>query len=327
MPPAAAHIEPVRPARLGAPGLTRGSDAPRAASGRPRPGAVRARRLIAAAGLAVGLAGGLFAGPAAAECGTGDAPCAVGGAFGDGAYHVLTPPGDGPFPGAMVLHGYGGQAAVVMRTPVMVEALLARGYAVIAPQGAARREGDKGGAWNAFGAEERRDDVAFLNAVAADAASRFRIDRGRMMLAGFSGGGMMTWRVACAAPASFAAYAPIAGLLWRPLPESCAGPVRLFHIHGWSDPVVPLEGRAVAGGRVVQGDLFRGLDLLRETNGCEGDDPDGFLVEGPFMIRRWTDCAPGSALEFALHHGGHLAPAGWGDLVADWFEALGIEPS
>ena len=43
MPPAAAHIEPVRPARLGAPGLTRGSDAPRAASGRPRPGAVRAR--------------------------------------------------------------------------------------------------------------------------------------------------------------------------------------------------------------------------------------------------------------------------------------------
>lgn len=299
----------------------------------PRPAIARSKTIrpaLARLGAALGLGlllGAAAAGPAAAECGPDEAPCFVGGEYGDGVYHVLLPSGPGPFPGALVLHGYGGQAGVVIRTPVMVDTLLARGFAVVAPQGAPRREDDKGGAWNAFGAEERRDDVAFLNAVAADASSRFGIDRGRMILAGFSGGGMMTWRVACAAPASFAAYAPIAGLLWRPLPESCEGPVRMLHIHGWSDPVVPLEGRSVAGGRVVQGDLFRGLDLMREANGCARDDPDGYGMTGPFMRRSWTDCAPGSALEFAMHPGGHVAPEGWGALVADWFESLGIDPS
>lgn len=93
----------------------------------------------------------------------------------------------------------------------------------------------------------------------------------------------------------------------------------MLHVHGWSDPVVPLEGRAVANGRIVQGDLFRGLDAIRAANGCARDDPDGYGARERFLVRRWTDCA-GGALEFALHPGGHVVPPGWADLALDWLE-------
>jgi polyhydroxybutyrate depolymerase len=223
----------------------------------------------------------------------------------------------------MFLHGWGGRADATIATPEIVEPLLAAGWAAIAPQGVPRRPGEAGGRWNSRASADTRDDVAFLNAVAEDAAARAGLARDRMILAGFSGGGMMAWRQACDAPESFRAYVPVAGLLWRPLPEDCAGPVRMLHLHGWSDPVVPIEGRAVAGGRLVQGDLFAGLDLMRRANGCGRDDPDVYGAEGAFLLRAWSEgCDPASALAFALFPGGHRVPEGWAALALDWEAAL-----
>lgn len=261
----------------------------------------------------------LVALPAAAQsCGGPDAPCEIAG----GLYHAAAPEGaaSGPRPAVVFLHGWGGRGENVIRNGGMVNRALERGYVVLAPQGTPRRQDDAGGSWNSFGSGEKRDDVAFLQAVADDAVGRHGVDRGRILLAGMSGGGMMTWRVACDAPEAFAAYAPIAGLLWRPLPDACAGPMRMLHTHGWADPVVPIEGRSVAGGRITQGDLFAGLDLLRRAMGCARDDPDGYAASGAFLIRRWTDCAPGAELALALHPGGHTIPRGWVDLALDWFE-------
>lgn len=266
-------------------------------------------------------------GAAQPSCGGAQTPCAVAG----GVYHIIAPEGPGPHPAAVFLHGWGGSGAGQIKNRGLVGSLLARGYAVIAPTGQPRGQtggqGRSGHRWNSYGdprwSAGLRDDVGFLADVADDAAARFGLDRERMLLAGFSGGGMMSWRVACDQPDAFAAYAPVAGLLWRPLPARCAGPVRLLHTHGWADPVVPLEGRRVGGGALGQGDLFAGLALLRASNGCQRSDPDFYDFTGPFWRRGWTDCAPGSALEFALHDGGHRVPAGWSDLALDWFEATG----
>lgn len=253
----------------------------------------------------------------AADCGAPDAPCALE----DGIYHIQTPQSAGPYPAVMFLHGYGGRAEGTIRNRGFIGGLIKRGYAVIAPQGLPRRPGDKGGAWNSRDRGNGRNDVAYLATVAQDAAARHGIDRDRILLAGFSGGGMMAWRVACDAPGTFAAYAPIAGLLWRPLPAECAGPMRMQHTHGWSDPVVPLEGRTVGSG-ITQGNLFFGLDILRDANGCVKDKPDQFDKTGDYLIRRWTSCTEGTALEMALHPGGHAVPKGWSALALDWFEAL-----
>ncbi|MFN3643677.1 MAG: alpha/beta hydrolase family esterase [Gemmobacter sp.] len=260
----------------------------------------------------------LGAGAAAAGCGDAAAACTVAG----GAYHIALPGAPAGAPAVMFLHGAGGSGATVLRHAGMVAAMRARGYAVIAPDGMARA-GRFGAGWSFHpGVPGARDEAAFLQAVAADAAGRFGIDRARVLLAGFSVGGSMTSYVACAVPGAFAAYAPVGGGFWRPHPGHCAGPVRLFHTHGWRDTTVPLEGRILGGGAIAQGDIFRGLEIWRAANGCTQMRPDGFRQTGPFLHRVWTACAPGSALEFALHPGAHAVPEGWAPMVLDWFEAL-----
>ncbi len=254
----------------------------------------------------------------ALACGEAQTPCEIEGGF----YHAEAPAGEGPHPAVIFLHGWGGRGVGLVRNRGLVEALNTRGYAILAPQGMPRRPGDGGGSWNVRQNPAARDDIAFLASVAEDAVERFDIDPDRVVLAGFSLGGMMVWRVACSAPETFAAYTPIAGLLWRPLPQECEGPVKLHHTHGWSDPVVPLEGRIVGSG-IQQGDVFAGLTILRAAAGCTTDAPDGFDRRDAYQIRRWTGCGEGAWLEMALHPGGHAIPKGWAALALDWFEKAG----
>lgn len=249
---------------------------------------------------------------ASSACPGDGAPCDLP----QGAYRALAPEG-APRGIVLFLHGWGGRADAVLAQPASA-ALRDRGYAVVAPQGEPRRPGDPGGSWNSALRDGRRDDVAFLRAVVADAKARF--GAAPVLAAGFSGGGMMVWRLACAAPDSADAYAPVAGLMWRPLPAACEGPAPLLHTHGWTDAVVPIEGRTVGGGALTQGDLFAGLALMRAANRCADDAPDAHDAADDFLRRDWSDCA--APLTLAMHPGGHVTPEGWADLALDWFEGL-----
>lgn len=256
-----------------------------------------------------------FPSPALAACGPAPAPCEIAG----GHYHLRLPAESGGAPVLMFLHGYGGRGGATIDNPRIAAPFLARGYAVIAPDGV---EDPASGVrrWNFGRRPAARDDRAFLRAVLADAGRRFGVDTGRVLLAGFSNGGFMTTYIACETPDAFAAYAPVSGGFWRPHPAACAGPVRLLHTHGWTDVVVPLEGRPLGGGRFLQGDIFAGLERFRAASGCAGPMPGATGTEGAFWTRRWTDCAPGGALGLALFPGGHAVPEGWADMAADWFE-------
>lgn len=241
----------------------------------------------------------------------------------DGSYHVRMPDAATAPPAVMFLHGYGGMGTWTIRKDDLVEPLLARGYAVIAPN-ALPMEGRRGGRWAFYpGRPKARNELGFLQDVRADAAARHGIDPDRVLLAGFSNGGFLVTYIACDAPDSFTAFAPVAGAFWRPHPDACTpGPVRLFHTHGWQDTMVPLEGRPLGNGQFVQGDVFRTLEIFRAANGCAYDTPDTTRATGIFLRRRWSNCAPGGDLELALFDGGHGVPEGWGDLVIDWFEGL-----
>jgi len=252
----------------------------------------------------------------AATAGCNGAPDACTSA--NGTYHIVMPPGrDDPMPAIMFLHGHASEGLGTLSNTGMVDVMLQRGYAVIAPDGQPRK-GASGRSWGFHpDRPSRRDETAFLIEVADDAAARFGLDRERILLAGFSIGGSMTSYVACSVPGAFAAYAPVAGSFWRPHPESCAGPVRLFHMHGLADRTVPMAGRQIAPG-FMQGDVLEAMEIWRATNTCPDVPPA--VRQGIYSVQRWNRCAPGADLELALHAGGHAIPNGWAEMALDWFE-------
>lgn len=253
-----------------------------------------------------------------AGCADEPGPCEIAG----GSYHIVLPKAEHP-PVLVFLHGHGGEGAGPINNERLVAPLQARGWAVIAPDGAIRPAGTGKRSWNFFPGWEGRDEAAFLDAVTEDAVARFGLDPNRVVLGGFSAGAFMVNYLACATPDAYSAYVPVSGGFWRPQPEVCNGPVRLLHTHGWNDPVVPLEGRILGAGRFQQGDIFAGLELWRSANGCLDHKPDSYSVTGPFQRRVWASCDPGGVIEFALFPGGHMVPEGWADMMIDWYEALG----
>jgi polyhydroxybutyrate depolymerase len=239
-----------------------------------------------------------------------------------GEYRIALPAGIEHPPAMLFLHGWGGSAEGIMQDRGMIEALAARGYALIAPDGVASRHMLGKRTWDVLRRPDwPRDDVAFLSEVIADSAERHGVDRDRILLAGFSNGGTMVWNAVCLAPGLARGYAPVAGALWEPMPERCAGPVDLMHAHGWTDRVVPLEGRPLGDGSIVQGDVWKSLAILRAAAGCANLQPDEATAAGDDWQRRWTGCAGGSVV-LQLHPGGHMIPKGWLARTLDWFEAL-----
>lgn len=195
----------------------------------------------------------------AAACGP-DTDCMVG----DRYYRIAMPQGhDGKTPvGAIVFaHGYQGSAAGIMRNKTLRRTVSDLGVALIAVKSV-------GMDWNLPHSprnttRDGSEEFKYIDAVIADASSKFAIDTDKMMATGFSAGGMMVWNLICARSDTFAGFAPMAGTFWLEAPKTCAGPVaNVIHIHGATDRTVPLAGRAVAG--THQGDVMKTLAMYQE---------------------------------------------------------------
>lgn len=257
----------------------------------------------------------LSASPAVAGCGGDAAACQIA----TGEYHAVLPADPKNAPVVVFLHGAGSHGGAVLRNSGLVEGITDRGYALLAPTASRKFGNGNGTSWNFYPAWEGRDETAFLKSVVDDASDRLGTSPDRVLLAGFSAGAFMVTYLACDTPDAFDAYAPVAGGFWEPQPDSCAGPVDLFQTHGWQDGVVPLEGRSLGGGRYQQGDIMAGLDLWRDTNQCDQQNPETFEMTGDFWRRSW-ECD--TRMDMVLFPGGHRVPQGWSDMVLDWFEAL-----
>ena len=280
-----------------------------------------ARRWLLPALALLAATGAAAAGGPAAACGGADDPCTTP----LGAYHVVLPEraAGARVPAFVYFHGAGGSGRTIADA-AFAKALAARGYAVIAPDGLMRPGSRFGPGWS-FRPDgpQQRDEMVFAREVIADATARFALDPARIVLTGYSIGGSLVWYLACADHTVAAAYAPYAGGFWRPQPTECDGPVKLLHTHGWRDQTVPLEGRPLRGGAILQGDIYEGLATWRAANGCDLLRPDVFDTAGRYWKRRWTSCDRGAALELALWTGGHEPPdAEWAEMAADWVEEV-----
>jgi len=247
-------------------------------------------------------------------CGGSNAPCTVPG----GTYHMAMP-NEAPKGIVIHLHGAGATGQQMLRSG-MGRAAVARGFVFVAPDGYhPGMRFERNWSVRATNSSFAKDDAVLLRAVLDDVRGRTGLGDARVMLTGFSRGGSMVWDMACHDPGFADAYAPVAGAFWDALPELCAAPVALFHTHGWTDRTVPLEGRSLRGGAIIQGDVWASLKILRETNGCDARQPERNSFEDEYWFRHWTDCAGGD-IRLLLHKGGHGAPSGWAARMLDWFE-------
>lgn len=144
------------------------------------------------------------------------------------------------------------------------------------------------------------EEEAYFEAVLNDAARRFPIDRDRVVMAGFSSGGMVTWHMACHRPDLFTGFIPMSGTFWLNAPANCEQPVRgLVHIHGAADTVVPLSGRKIRNSH--QGNVQDALALLT-SHGSFGAKKD--IAQGNLKCEERLNKAR-TPLLFCTFQGGH----------------------
>lgn len=127
----------------------------------------------------------------------------------------------------------------------------------------------------------------------------------------------MAWMIGCYEGSRFAAVISVAGALRRPVPETCPDPApRALQVHGFGDPQVPFEGRAIRDWH--QGDVFETLALMRRSVGCRSN-PSAIAV-GTWRSRVWEGCLRG-ALAYLEHDGKHGLPRGWSEIAHWWLES------
>lgn len=251
-------------------------------------------------------------------------PTAAGCSVASGSYRIVLPPqaaAGRPVGAILYFHGYQGSAAEVIADPGLLAVARRLGVALIAPDGAGRT-------WSYPGSPARnRDEFAFVGQVLDDVVARFPVDPGRILASGFSQGGSMVWYLACRMPTRFAAFAPIAGAFWEPLPQRCEGPrPPLVHVHGTSDKTVPLAGRALRSG-ARQGDVFKSFAIL-EPGGCTAGWAGAVRTDitvGELSCRVAVGCDGPARLELCLHAGGHEADPAWVERA--WRLTMPAKPS
>jgi phospholipase/carboxylesterase len=166
-------------------------------------------------------------------------------------YTAHVPPGDGPFPTILALHGWGASAHDL----IGLAPILHGGDAlVLCPQGPLALEiapGMLGFGWFPLASGRPPDPEEFRQSALAvrrflDAAvERYPVDRRKLVVLGFSQGGSLAYSLALAQPERFAGLVALSAWLPEELlaatpPGTSLDSLQALVIHGTEDPLVPV---------------------------------------------------------------------------------------
>lgn len=166
-------------------------------------------------------------------------------------YAAHVPAGDGPFPTIVMLHGWGASAHDLLGLAPFVhggEAL------VLCPQGPVSFEiqpGMAGHGWFPLtqgrppDPEEFERGVSVLERFLDDALPRFPVDERKLVLLGFSQGGVMAYRLALNEPERFAGLVALSSWLPEAVvetvgPQPAQAQLPTLVVHGTEDPMIPV---------------------------------------------------------------------------------------
>jgi polyhydroxybutyrate depolymerase len=175
-------------------------------------------------------------------------------------YRIYIPDSAEPMPLVIVLHGAGGTGAWIESFSGFNDLADEEKFAVVYPNGINR-------VWNDGRVGDTRigniDDVGFMTKIIDFLSEKLDIEG--VYVAGYSMGGMLSFRLACEMPDTINAIASVASTFPEYLVTACAdtAPVSVLIIQGTDDPVVPWAG--VRGGYLS---AVNSLTYWANHNGC-----------------------------------------------------------
>ncbi|MBN2418445.1 MAG: hypothetical protein JXL81_03595 [Deltaproteobacteria bacterium] len=178
--------------------------------------------------------------------------------------------------------------------------------------------------WNAGhccgkAAKENTDDVGFLLKVMDDVNADFAVDESRIYMAGFSNGGMLTYRFAAEHTDKLAAAAVLGASLggresaetplWiTPVPKS---PLPLIVFHAKDDLSVPYAGGTspAKGGEREYISVADSIDFWVKNNRCDSNPQVEKLYENRITKKEWVDQRNGNNIQlYTIDNWGHRWP-------------------
>jgi len=191
-----------------------------------------------------------------------------------------------PAPVVFAFHGFGDDNLLMQSSTEFNPIADQNGFLIAYPQGI-------DSSWNigeccATPQENNVDEAAFVRQILSDLGTISSIDPKRIYATGKSLGGMLSYRLACEMSDTFAAIAPVAGVLWYS-PCQPGEPVSVMHVHGMDDTIVPYDG----GGFFPP--VEPGIDTWVQLDGCSGSPREE--KDGPVTRISYESCQAGTTIE------------------------------
>jgi polyhydroxybutyrate depolymerase len=153
------------------------------------------------------------------------------------------------------------------------------------------------------------DDVAFLEAVFADASRQAPVDPDRTALVGYSSGGMLTYRYVCDRPGTLAVAVVVSGSLESPCGDSITTP-EVLALHGKADGTIGFDRpKFIKALGLAPRPVVSTLGILTRSAGCRKATT---TKQGNAEVRRWDGCRGGDVQAQIVEGVGH----GWAKLDA-----------
>jgi len=206
------------------------------------------------------------------------------------------PAGPGPFPTILALHGWGASAHDL----IGIAPMIAEGQVLfLCPQGPTILEpapGQRAYGWFPLTGGGEIDIASIvgargvLEAFLEDAFERYPIDPERLVILGFSQGGVMAYDLALGRPERFAALVALSSWLpesiVRALPENEArASLSTLLIHGTEDPMIAIDNAHQARARLEGLGIeaaWGEYEMGHEIRPNALSDLVGWLLQGPF---------------------------------------------
>jgi polyhydroxybutyrate depolymerase len=182
------------------------------------------------------------------------------------------------------------------------------GFIAVYPDGA-------GGCWNSGLCCGQADDVGFMGHLLDRLESSLPINRKRVFVAGFSGGGALALRLGCQLANRIAGVVSVGGAM---VYEDCrpARPVPLLEMHGTADEIAPITGGVLGMPTPAVGSF---VQTWARLDGCVGGPLDS--RNGITTTSQWAQCASKAVVRLDTIEGGHHTWFGSG------IDPIAVEPN